>query len=171
MISKPSLFGISNTVMATKLSFVSVAIWWFLFSIPAFKYLPDSKIESKTLSVKKYAKIGFKRITKTFKNIRKYRELWKFLIAFWVYNDGIGTIIRMATIYGREVGIGKSDLIGALLLTQFIGIPFALIFGKLGKKIGATKGIYIALTGLRSDTDLPQYCSVKYESSLCSSRL
>ncbi|MFN2341180.1 MAG: MFS transporter, partial [Halanaerobium sp.] len=81
----------------------------------------------------------------TFVHIRKYRELWKFLLAFWLYNDGIGTIIRMATIYGREVGIGQTDLIGALLLTQFVGIPFALIFAKIAGKITAKKGIYLAL--------------------------
>ena len=145
MISRPSLFGIANTITATKICFVTVALWWFLFSLPTFKYLPDPSIESDILNFKKYTKIGFSRISKTLGHIRQYRELWKFLIAFWIYNDGIGTIIRMATIYGREVGIGQSDLIGALLLTQFIGIPFALIFGKLGEKIGAKKGIYIAL--------------------------
>ena len=145
MISKPSLFGINGTLMATKLSFVTVSIWWFLFSIPTFKYLPDPEKRKEILEVKKYASIGFNRVKNTLANIREYRELWKFLIAFWLFNDGIGTIIRMATIYGREVGIGQSDLIGALLLTQFIGIPCALIFGKIGEKIGAKKGIYIAL--------------------------
>ncbi len=145
MISKPSLFGISGTLMATKLSFLTVSIWWFFFSIPAFKFLPDPKKRTEILNVKKYTVIGFNRVKTTFKHIRQYKELWKFLIAFWLYNDGIGTIIRMATIYGREVGIGQSDLIGALLLTQIVGIPFALLFGKLGQKIGAKKGIYIAL--------------------------
>jgi UMF1 family MFS transporter len=78
-------------------------------------------------------------------NISQYRELLKFLVAFWIYNDGIGTMIRMATIYGREIGIDRVDLIGAMLLTQFIGIPCAILFGKLGEKIGAKKGIMIAL--------------------------
>jgi len=144
MILKPNLFGISSSLLATKLTFVTVAIWWLVFSIPAFKYLPqrEDKINIKIIE---NAKIGFKRIGKTFRNIQKYKELFKFLIAFWIYNDGIGTIIRMATIYGREVGIGQSDLIGALLLTQFIGIPFSLVFGKLGERIGTKKAIYISL--------------------------
>ena len=145
MISKPSIFGIANTLMATKLAFLTVSIWWFLFSIPTFKNLPDPEMRTEILHIKKYASIGFGRVKNTLKHIRRYRELWKFLIAFWLYNDGIGTIIRMATIYGREVGIGQTDLIGALLLTQFVGIPFALLFGKVGEKIGAKKGIYIAL--------------------------
>lgn len=146
MITRPGLFGIPDTLTATRLTFLTVALWWFLFSLPSFKYLPENREGIETLAIKKYAKIGFSRLSSTFHNIRKYRELWKFLLAFWVYNDGIGTIIRMATIYGREVGIGKNDLIGALLLTQFIGIPFSLIFGKVGEKIGAKRGIFITLS-------------------------
>ncbi|MCF8002096.1 MAG: MFS transporter [Halanaerobiales bacterium] len=145
MIMKPSLFGISDTLIATRLSFLTVAIWWFVFSIPALINLPESRIGLGKFTFVPYIKQGLSRVLNTFRNVRKYKELWKFLIAFWIYNDGIGTIIRMATIYGREIGIGQNDLIGALLLTQVIGIPFTLIFGKLGEKIGAKKGIYISL--------------------------
>jgi len=81
----------------------------------------------------------------TFKEIRKYRELFKFLIAFWLYNDGIGTIIKMATIYGAEIGIGTLDLVGALLLTQFVGIPFSLLFGKFSKRVGTKRSVMIGL--------------------------
>lgn len=146
MISKPSFFGIRSVTSATQISFLSVAFWWFLFSLPAFKYLPDAKKEVPKLKFKKYTEMAFARIKNTFIHVRRYRELWKFLLAFWLYNDGIGTIIRMATIYGREVGIGQSDLIGALLLTQFVGIPFALLFGKIAGWISAKRGIYITLT-------------------------
>lgn len=145
MISSPGLFGISSVTAATQISFVTVAVWWLLFSLPAFKYLPDSEKKVEKIPLGKYTKMAFGRLKSTFIHIRKYRELWKFLLAFWIYNDGIGTIIRMATIYGREVGIGQTDLIGALLLTQFVGIPFALIFAKIAGKITAKKGIYIAL--------------------------
>ena len=145
MISKPELFGI-NELFATKLSFVMVAIWWLLFSLPAFYYLPQGIKKGPELASLEYVKTGFKQLKRTLKNISQYRELLKFLFAFWIYNDGIGTIIRMATIYGREIGIGRTDLIGAMLMTQFIGIPCALLFGKLGEKIGAKKGIIIALT-------------------------
>ncbi len=145
MIIKPSFFAIPNTLIATKLSFVSVSIWWLLFSLPLFINIPDINREKLSWQLKKYTKAGFKRLKRTFINARKYKELWKFLLAFWIYNDGIGTIIRMATIYGREIGIGQTDLIGALLMTQFIGIPCTIIFGKLGEKIGAKKGIVIAL--------------------------
>lgn len=145
LISKPGAFGIGSVNRAIQISFLSVAVWWFVFSLPAFKYLPDSKKELEKLSLRKYTKIAFNRLKRTFKHLRKYKELWKFLLAFWIYNDGIGTIIRMAAIYGREVGIGQTDLIGALLLTQFVGIPFALFFAKIAAKITAKKGIYLAL--------------------------
>ncbi|MDZ7671498.1 MAG: MFS transporter [Halanaerobiales bacterium] len=146
MIMKPELFNISTVTMATRIAFLTVAVWWMVFSIPAFINLPESRIGLGKFTLGPYVKQGFKRVLSTFKNIRKYKELWKFLIAFWIYNDGIGTIIRMATIYGREVGIGQNDLIGALLLTQVVGIPFTLIFGKVAEKIGAKKGIYFALS-------------------------
>jgi UMF1 family MFS transporter len=88
---------------------------------------------------------AFSRLGATLRDIRRYRELATFIAAFWLYNDGIGTIIKMATIYGTEIGIGQTDLIGALLLTQFIGIPFSLLFGKLAKRTGTKRSIYIAL--------------------------
>ena len=74
-----------------------------------------------------------------------YKRQLLFLTAFWIYNDGIGTIIKMATIYGAEVGISRTDLIGALLLTQFVGIPFAIGFGHLAKLVGTKSSIYIGL--------------------------
>ena len=86
------------------------------------------------------------RLRETFGELKQYRELFKFLIAFWFYGDGIGTIIKMATIYGAEVGIGTNDLIAALLVVQFIGIPFTFLFGNLGSRLGAKNGLYLALT-------------------------
>jgi UMF1 family MFS transporter len=144
MVSKPELLGMTE-LLATKLSFVSVAIWWLLFSLPAFYYLPQGIKKGPNLAKVEYFKQGFSQLKETLQNISQYRELLKFLVAFWIYNDGIGTMIRMATIYGREIGIDRVDLIGAMLLTQFIGIPCAILFGKLGEKIGAKKGIMIAL--------------------------
>ena len=146
MIMRPGLFGIANTTLATRIAFITVAVWWVVFSIPAFINLPESRAGLGKFTLGPYIKQGFHRVANTFKHVKKYKELFKFLLAFWIYNDGIGTIIRMATIYGREVGIGQNDLIGALLLTQIVGIPFTLIFGKLAEKIGAKRGIYLALT-------------------------
>ncbi|MTI70912.1 MAG: MFS transporter [Firmicutes bacterium] len=143
IIQFPKLFFFKNTVIATRFTFLTVAVWWFVFSLPLFKSVRDIK---QKVSKDSYVLIGFKRIYNTFKEIKKYKQLFKFILAFWLYNDGIGTIIRMATIYGREVGIGKLHLIGALLLTQFVGIPFSLLFGKIAKRVGTKKSIYIAIS-------------------------
>lgn len=145
VIMKPELFGITDPLLPSKLAFLSVAVWWFIFSVPAFKNMPGGVNLVEKPHVSKYLSIGITELKSTLKNIHEYSELFKFLIAFWFFNDGIGTIMRMATIYGADIGIGSTDLIGALLLTQFIGIPFSIIFGKLGEKIGAKRGVLLAL--------------------------
>jgi len=134
------------TALMTRISLASVAVWWLLFAIPLWKNVPEpprqiyeGELDSNPFSA------GFKRLSVTFKEIRKYGELFKFLVAFWLFNDGIGTIIKMATIYGKEIGIGQTDLIGALLMVQFVGIPFSFAFGWLAKRIGTKRSIYISL--------------------------
>lgn len=89
---------------------------------------------------------GFRRLGHTFHDIRRYRELMKFLLAFWVYNDGIGTIVKLSTIYGSEIGIGTNDLVGALLLTQFVGVPSFVLFGRLARRLGP-KTIHLSRAG------------------------
>jgi UMF1 family MFS transporter len=115
-----------------RLSFLSVAIWWLVFSIPILRRVPEPPAETKALnSVKEIVSESFGRLAATFGDVRRYRELFKFLLAFLVYNDGIGTIIGIAAIYGAELGFGTIELILALLLVQFAGIPYSLIFGRL----------------------------------------
>ncbi|MGC9399278.1 MAG: MFS transporter [Anaerolineae bacterium] len=130
----------------TRLSFLSVAIWWAIFTLPLLRRVPEPPADKSGVGtdVKPWV-AGFQRLGQTFREIRKYGELFKFLIAFWLYNDGIGTIIKMATIYGQSIGIGTLDLVGALLLTQFVGIPFSLLFGKFSKRAGAKRSIIIGL--------------------------
>ncbi|GAB4496902.1 MAG: hypothetical protein OHK0052_07530 [Anaerolineales bacterium] len=115
-----------------RLSFFSVAIWWAVFSIPLFRQVPEPPSDSTgSLSPIQIIQISFSRIFATLRDLRRYRELAKFLLAFLIYNDGIGTIIGVAAIYGAELGFGSIELILALLLVQFAGIPFSLIFGSL----------------------------------------
>ena len=134
------------TILMSRLSFLSVATWWLLFTIPLWRRVPEPprrvRLSEKDMGA---VQAGFTRFFQTLKDITKYRDLFIFLIAFWLYNDGIGTIIKMATIYGAEIGIGQTDLIGALLMVQFIGIPFAFAFGWLAKKIGTKPSIYLSL--------------------------
>ncbi len=131
--------------IATRLAFVTVAIWWAVFTIPILKNVSEPPATRREGEHPNSIRAGFDRLRVTFREIQHYRQLFIFLIAFWVYNDGIGTIIKMATIYGAEVGIGQTALIGTLLMVQFVGIPFSFAFGWLAKRMGTKKSIYLAL--------------------------
>jgi UMF1 family MFS transporter len=137
--------GQPEPVLGMQLSFLSVALWWAVFSIPIMKNVPEPVSNTEKLSGITPFAIARERLTSTFYHIREYKQLFLFIVAFWFYNDGIGTIIKMATAYGDEIGIGMKDLIGALLLIQFVGIPCSLLFGKLAGKIGAKRSILIGL--------------------------
>jgi UMF1 family MFS transporter len=137
--------GLSSQEMASRLSFLSVGVWWAVFSIPILRTVPEPRVQTKEVAGLSLLQVAFRRLSNTFRDIRQYRELTKFIIAFWLYNDGIGTIMKMATIYGAEIGIGQTDLIGALLLTQFVGIPFSLLFGRMARWLGTKRSIYLAL--------------------------
>lgn len=146
MIMKPGWFGLQSTLQGTYLCFLSVAVWWFVFSLPIFRnvgsLLPKPEVKR---SVGQYAALGAGRLFRTLRNIRRYPELLKYLIAFWLFNDGINTVITMATMYGKTIGIGTNDLIAALLITQFVGFPCTLLFGKMAEKIGSKRALYISL--------------------------
>ncbi len=115
-----------------RLSFLSVAIWWLVFSLPLLRWVPEPPAAA--LKVERFGLViseSFSRLRQTLRDIRQYRQLFKYLLAFLIYNDGIGTIIGVAAIYGAELGFGSVELILALLLVQFVGIPYSLIFGRL----------------------------------------
>ncbi len=142
MLSPDELTG-----LMTRLSFLSVAIWWFIFTLPLLKHVkePPRRIlpgEENFSPVQ----ASFSRLGKTFKEIRRYRNLFLMLLAFFIYSNGIGTIITMATAYGKELKFGDTTLIGTLLMVQFLAAPFAIGFGWLSKKIGTKKSIYLSLT-------------------------
>jgi UMF1 family MFS transporter len=128
-----------------RLSFLSVAIWWAVFSIPVLRRVPEPPAATATLARgENVVSVSFRRLRETFKDIRQYRELFKYLVAFFIYNDGIGTIIGVAAIYGAELGFGSVELILALLLVQFVGIPFSLIFGRLPNPKESRRPQYLA---------------------------
>ncbi len=135
----------SDKILATRLSFITVAIWWTVFTIPIIKNVREPEVTVKKDPHKNPLTAGFRRLGRTYKELKNYRELFLFLIAFWIYNDGIGTIIKMATIYGAEIGIDQTTLIGALLMTQFVGIPFAFAFGRLARLLGTKNSIMVGL--------------------------
>ncbi|MFH1008072.1 MAG: MFS transporter [Candidatus Latescibacterota bacterium] len=144
-IAFPEIFFLGSAQRAIRASFLSVCLWWILFSIPILRWVPEPSRGSHTGNTGHPILGGFRSLRQTFREIRRYREVTKFLIAFWLYSDGIGTIIKMATIYGSEIGIGPMDLFGALLMTQFVGIPCSLLFGALAERMGAKRAIYLGL--------------------------
>jgi UMF1 family MFS transporter len=128
-----------------RLSFLSVAIWWAVFSIPLFIHVAEPPAATATLAPgENVVTVSFRRLWNTLKDVRQYRELFKFLIAFFIYNDGIGTIISVSAIYGAELGFGSVELVLALLLVQFVGIPFSLIFGRLPSQAERRRPFYLA---------------------------
>jgi len=142
----PDLLGVDAGLM-TRLSFVSVAIWWFVFTLPLLRHVkePPRRISEGEQDAQPL-KATFQRLGKTFRDIRHYDQLFLMLVTFWVYSNGIGTIITMATIYGAEIGISQTTLIGTLLMVQFLAAPFAFLFGWLARKIGTKRSIYLALS-------------------------
>jgi UMF1 family MFS transporter len=128
-----------------RLSFLSVAIWWAVFSIPVFTRIPEPPAATVALAAgENVLTVSFKRLKETFEDIKQYRELFKYLVAFLIYNDGIGTIISVSAIYGAELGFGTIELILAFLLVQFVGIPFSLIFGRLPNRAEKRRPIFLA---------------------------
>jgi UMF1 family MFS transporter len=142
---KPDWFFMPNVGFALRASFFSVAVWWALFSIPLFRRVPEPPVVCVEGESAGALRAGFERLARTFRQITRYRQLLLFLVAFWIYNDGIGTIIKMATAYGDEIGIGLTDMTIALIITQFVGIPFSILFGSLARRLGTKRSILLAL--------------------------
>ena len=142
MTLKPQLFGLADAAAGVRWSFVSVAVWWSVFSIPLLLWVdePAPRSARRANLAETFSALG-----QTARNLRQYRGAWMFLLAYWLYIDGVDTIVRMAVDYGLNIGLGQQSLITALLMVQFIGFPAALIFGRLGERYGARRGIWIAI--------------------------
>ena len=144
MTLKPEIFGLGDAATAVRVSFLTVAAWWFLFAIPLFVNVQEDARRS-NLHWAKTVRGAFRQLASTFRQIRQLRMTFLFLLAYWLYIDGVDTIIRMAVDYGLALGFEANSLIVALLITQFVGFPAALFFGWLGSRIGTKRALYIAL--------------------------
>jgi UMF1 family MFS transporter len=144
MIQRPDLFGIPDAGAATRLSLVSVAVWWLIFSVPLFRKVPEPvrQIESDENAGGNPLIAGFRRLGETFRELRLYKQAFLLLLAFLIYNDGIQTIIRMATTYGAELNIDETAMIAAILITQFLGVPFAFLFGYIAERAGVKRAVF-----------------------------
>jgi UMF1 family MFS transporter len=147
-ILSPATFGLPDTVAAIKLSFVSVAVWWLVFSFPLLRRVPEppAVLESDETAGANPVRAAFTRIAETLRELRGYRQAFLMLVAFLLYNDGIQTMIRMASIYGAEVGIDQNAQIAAFVLVQFVGVPFSFLFGTMAQRVGAKTALFGALT-------------------------
>jgi UMF1 family MFS transporter len=150
MTLAPQLFGLSDATAAIRASFLTVAGWWAVFSLPLLWYVH----EPRQTRVSARAAIGasLRRLSKTLHELRRFRPAALFLLAYWLYIDGVGTIARMAVDYGTAIGLGERHLIVALLITQFVGFPASIVYGRLGIRFGVRRAIaagiavYVAVT-------------------------
>ena len=146
-ILQPQVFGFADTAAATKASFASVAIWWLVFSIPLLRRVPEPPVvlEAGEAANTNLLTAAFGRLGRTFREMRRYKHAFLLFIAMLLYQDGIQTIIRMASVYGAEIGIDQNAQIAAFVMVQFLGIPFSFAFGALGVRIGTKRALFIAL--------------------------
>jgi UMF1 family MFS transporter len=146
-ILSPTTFGLSDSVAAIRLSFISVAVWWFVFSLPLFLRVPEPvpTLERDERRQDNPVRVAFIRLWETFAELRGFRHALLMLVAFLLYNDGIQTIIRMASIYGAEVGIDQNAQIAAFVVVQFVGVPCSFMFGAIAERIGAKPALFAAL--------------------------
>ena len=146
-ILSPATFGLPGTVAAIKLSFLSVAVWWLLFSIPLLRGVqePPGVADAQSAPHRNPVALAFSQAWATFQELRSYRQAFLMLVAFLLYNDGIQTMIRMSSVYGAEIGLNQTALIGAFVIVQFVGVPCSFAFGALADRIGAKPALYGAL--------------------------
>lgn len=166
-ITMPGAFGLPSgpdltsdeATLPARLAFLSVAIWWVLFAIPFFRGVPEPPraLEPDEQIGQRPIRAAFARLGETFRELRGYRQAFLMLLAFLIYNDGIGTIIKMATSYGTEIGIDANVMILAILVVQFVGIPFSFAFGMVAGRIGAKPAIFAGLLVYAGITVLGYY--------------
>lgn len=144
MVQKPELFGLADMAEAVKASFVSVALWWALFSLPLLFFVKEEAPRQKRRPIEAVSE-GYRQLLRTFSKIRHLKGLLLFLVAYWLYIDGVDTIIRMAVDYAMAIGFDPNSLILALLLVQFIGFPATLLFAKLAQRYETKKALYVAI--------------------------
>ena len=142
MVLKPAFFGLEDASAAVRVAFLMVATWWALFSIPVILFVQERKPIATGPGIFRSA---IQELISNIREVHQYRMAFTFLVAYWLYIDGVDTIVRMAVDYGMAIGFDASDLLTALLVTQFVGFPAALVFGRIGERFGPKAGINAAL--------------------------
>ena len=145
MTLRPETFGFPDAGEAVRFSFLMVGIWWAVFSIPIFLFVKEPEGTASGAHDDNLISAGFHQLRETFREVRHLKTIFLFLLAYWLYIDGVNTVIRMAVDYGISIGLDTKDLILALLMTQFVGFPSAIGFGFLGRKFGTRPAIFAAI--------------------------
>ena len=156
MYQHPEWFGIADGSTAIRLSFLSVAVWWAVFTIPILLFVPEPKNEN-SVPLLHALKAGAKQLKQTFNRIREMKVIGIFLLAYWFYIDGVDTIVRMAVKMGSSLGFETGDLIVALLMVQFIAFPAALAYNWFAQKIGTKNAVFVAIGGYAAITFLAYF--------------
>ena len=146
MVNFPSFFGLSSAVEATQYSFISVAIWWAIFSIPLLVFVKEEKVNEKE-SIKDSVKNGIIQFKNTFQDIKKLKVVATFLLAYWLYIDGVDTVVRMAAAFASTLEFSTQDIIIALVLIQLVAFVATLIYIRISNYIGLKNGIYLGILG------------------------
>ena len=147
MYQSPEFFGLKSITEAVLFSFLSVSVWWGVFSIPIFRFVNEDPINKVEIKAANLFIESLQRVISTFKDIRQYKTLSLFLLAYWLYMDGVDTIVRMALAYGADIGLDASDMILALIITQFVGFPATILYGILGDKLGLKLMLSVGIIG------------------------
>jgi len=143
MTQQPAWFGLADMVAAVRVSFVLVALWWALFSIPLLVIVKEQHHAPETASASLRAAVS--RVLLTLRELRAMRQAALFLLAYWLYIDGVDTVIRMAVDYGMSIGFDSEHLIVALLITQFVGFPATYVYGRMTRFVGVRSGIFFGI--------------------------
>ncbi len=145
MTLKPHWFGLGDAAAAVHIVLLLTALWWAVFSLPLLFWVPRAPNAAARPGLVRSAREGFAQFADTFRHVRAHKPVFVFLAAYWVYIDGVNTVIQMAVDYGKAIGFGTADLVVAVLLVQFVGVPAALVSGRIGERIGPRRGIFIGL--------------------------
>lgn len=160
LVLMPETFGLADAGVAVRLSFLLTAVWWAVFSIPLLRSLHETPARLPLLPA---IRDGARELVQTVRHLRAHRNAGLFLLAYWLYIDGVDTVVRMAVDYGMSIGFDADGLIVALLIVQFVGFPATLAFGRLAAPLGARGGIFIALAVYAAVTVWASMMSAEWE--------
>lgn len=144
MVLKPQAFGLDGKTAAVQWSFVTVGLWWAIFTLPLMRWVREQPV-ARRLGPRQALAEAVRELAGTVRSLKHHRNVWMFLLAYWLYIDGVDTVIRMAVNFGQALGFPDDSLIVALLIVQFVGFPAAIAFGRLGERWGARNAVLLAI--------------------------